>query len=70
LLQHGKNIHLLQDNEVDTWQKAIEQLLQDADYRDRLSDAGYAFYSEHLSWEVVGKAFEGLIGGGTFKVLR
>ena len=61
LLQHGKNIHLLQDNEVDTWQKAIEQLLQDAYYRDHLSHAGYAFYQEHLSWEVVGKAFEGLM---------
>jgi glycosyltransferase involved in cell wall biosynthesis len=62
LLQHGKNIHLLQDNAVDSWQKAIEQLLQDADYSDRLSDAGYVFYSEHLSWEVVGRGFEGLIG--------
>jgi glycosyltransferase involved in cell wall biosynthesis len=62
LLQHRKNIHLLQDNAVETWQQAIEQLLQDTDYRNRLSQAGYAFYQEHLSWEVAGKAFEGLIG--------
>ena len=62
LLQHGKNIHLLQDNAMDTWRQALDQFLQDADYRDRLSMAGYAFYNEYLCWKVVGKSFEGLLG--------
>lgn len=63
LLQHGKNIHLLPDNEVESWQHAIGHLLQDTDYRNGLSQSGYAFYKEHLSWEVVGEAFEGLMLG-------
>lgn len=63
LLQHGKNIHLLPDNEVESWQHAMEFLLQDTVYRNGLSQSGHAFYQSHLSWEVVGEAFEGLMLG-------
>jgi glycosyltransferase involved in cell wall biosynthesis len=67
LLQHGNNIHLLPDNKVESWQHAIEYVLQHADYRNGLSQSGYAFYQSHLSWEVVGEAFEGLIGLPSFR---
>lgn len=58
LLQHGVQIHFVNDNETATWHHAIEHLLQNETYRHQLGQQAYHFYQQHLSMAVVGKAFE------------
>ena len=57
-LQHGTHLHLVEDNDGQSWIEALEQVLGDEAYAKKLGVAGRRFYEQHLSWEVVGRAFE------------
>jgi glycosyltransferase involved in cell wall biosynthesis len=61
-LRHGIHLHLVGDNEPGSWIAALEQVMGDAAYAKNLGEEGRKFFERYLSWEVVGRGFEGFLG--------
>jgi glycosyltransferase involved in cell wall biosynthesis len=62
LLQHGSVLHLPEQNTTEAWKRAIDLLLHDAAYANRLGRGGLQFFQQHLTWlhttRAVQKLFE------------
>jgi len=62
-LDPGTGEIALRANDTDAYLRAITQLFEDPDHRDRLSRQGRALVEQHYTWSGVGQRYEAVLAG-------